>query len=101
MAKAMNDRVWREAPAEKVQATLRQAEIARVMEKTGSTRSDGLGQKVGGIDARTFMRWHQQYPGCWENKKFREDFLASNPQCRAPGYKAGGGALVFDMGRKS
>lgn len=101
MARAMNDRVWREASTEKAQSVLRQAEIARIMQKTGSLRSEGLGQKVGGIDTRTFMRWHQEHPGCWSDPSFRRQFLADNPQCRAPGYQPPSRGVVFDMGAKA
>jgi hypothetical protein len=101
MARAMNDRVWREASTEKAQAVLRQAEIARIMEKTGSIRSNGLGQRTGVIDARTFMRWDQEHKGCWSDPTFRRQFLADNPQCRAPGYNPKSRGVVFDMGAKA
>jgi hypothetical protein len=86
MAIGMRDRALREVSEEKAKSVLRQAEIARVMEQMGSARMEGLGQKIGGVDPRTFFRWEQQYPGCWRNKEFIREFLRDNPACRAPGY---------------
>jgi hypothetical protein len=86
-AKSVHDQVLRDVPKEKVQAVLRQAEIARVLEKTGSVKSDGLGQLIGRVDARTFMRWWQEHRGCWQDEGFIKEFLKDNPQCRAAGYR--------------
>lgn len=86
-AQALNDRVLREAPAEKVRAVLAQAQIGRALDTIGSFAVPGLGQRTGVIDMRTFLRWHQQHPGCWNDKGFREEFLRDNPQCAAKGYK--------------
>lgn len=83
---AQYERALREVPAEKARAVLRQAEIARVMEATGSARMEGLGQKIGGVDLRTFFRWEKEFPGCWRDKNFIREFLRDNPACRAPGY---------------
>lgn len=89
-AKALNDRVLRDVPMEKAMGVVRQAQIARVLEKTGSIRRDGLGQRTGVVDARTFFRFQQEFPGCWNDKGFRDEFLRDNPQCRAEGYKVRG-----------
>lgn len=86
-AQALNDRVFREVPAEKAKAVLNQAMIARVLEKTGSIRTEGVGQRVGIVDARTFFRFQQEFPGCWNDKGFRDEFLRDNPHLCAPGYK--------------
>ena len=87
----VRERALREVPQEKAQAVLRQAQIARVLQKTGSLKMNGLGQKIAGIDRRLFMRWHQQYPGCWSDKGFIREFLRDNPDVRAPGFKHGNG----------
>lgn len=97
----INDRVFREVPEEKARSVIRQAEIARIMEKSGSLNMNGLGQKIGGVDRRTFFRWHQQYPGCWSDKSFVREFLRDNENARAPGYKPGSQGKFFDMGAKS
>lgn len=82
----VNDRVLREVSSEKAQAVINQAMIARVMQKTGSLKMEGIGQKMGAIDARTFFRWQQQYPGCWKDPNFLQEMLRDNPAMRAPGY---------------
>jgi hypothetical protein len=83
----MNSKVLREVEEEKVKAVRNQALIARVMEKTGSLKMEGIGQKVGAIDIRTFMRWQQMHPGCWNDPTFREEMLRDNAHMRAPGYR--------------
>ena len=97
----INQKVWRDVEKEKAQAILRQAEIARVMEKTGSLKSDGLGQKIGAIDSRVFFRWWQEYHGCWQDEGFIREFLRDNPQCRAPGYAGPTGKPVISLGTKT
>jgi hypothetical protein len=86
-AKSIHDHVLRNVPAEKARAVLRQAELARAMELEGVVKSDGLGQKIGSIDSRTFMRWWQEFPGCWNDEGFIKKFLKDNPPCRAAGYR--------------
>lgn len=86
-ARDIHDIALRGVDREKVRAVLNQAKIARVMEQAGSVKVNGIGQKIAGIDPRTFFRWDQQFPGCWRNKEFVREFLRDNPQCRAPGYK--------------
>jgi hypothetical protein len=73
-------------PDEKVQADLRQAEIGRVLINEGAQQIEGVGQKLGTIDARIWHRWHQMHPGCWDDKQFRDEFFSDNPKCRAPGW---------------
>ena len=86
-AKSIHDRALRDVPAEKARAVLKQAEIARALELEGSIRHEGLGQKIGTIDARTFMRWHQQFQHCWSDPGFIKEFLKNNPCYRAAGYR--------------
>ena len=95
LRRAINDRVLRSVDDEKAKAVVRQAEIARVLEKTGSLRSEGLGQRIGAIDSRVFFRWWQQYRGCWQNEEFIKEFLRDNAQCRAPGYHGPTGKPVY------
>lgn len=99
--KGLNDRVLREVPDEKAKAVLDRASIARVLAAAGSVRRDGLGQRAGVVDARTFFRFHQQDPGCWNNKKFRDEFLGDNPHCRGQGYRPKASRKIFDMGAKT
>ena len=78
----------RNVPEEKARAIVRQAQLARAMELEGSVRTkEGLGQKIGSIDSRIFMRWWQEHQGCWMDEGFIKDFLKKNPECRAAGYR--------------
>lgn len=95
----MNDRILRDVPVEKARSVVKKAEIARILEKCGSIRTPGVGQRVGVVDARTFFRWHQENPGFWDHKQSRDRFLADNPQYCAQGYKPKPTPRVFDMGK--
>jgi hypothetical protein len=85
-AYGLHDYVLKNVDKEKARAVLNQARIARIMQQAGSVSINGIGQKIGSIDARTFFRWEQQLPGCWRNDEFRKEFLRDNPNARAPGY---------------
>lgn len=76
-----------EIPKEKVAADLRQAEIGRVLLKEGSTRMNGLGQKVAEIDPRLYFRMRQDFGDKYEEREWLSDFLADNPALCAPGYR--------------
>jgi hypothetical protein len=71
-------------PEEKIQAGLRQARIARVMQQAGSVYIPGIGQKKAEIDARLYFRMLHEF-GAEEN--WVDDLLADNPELVAPGYK--------------
>jgi len=43
---------------------------------------DGLGELKLTVPARTFFRWAQQYPGCWRDKGFVDEFHRDNVECR-------------------
>ena len=81
------DQALRNVPDEKAKGILERAKIARILQNAGSVRVPGLGQKIGTVDARTFMRHHQERPRCWDDKEYREEFLRDNPECRAAGYR--------------
>lgn len=72
---------------EKVKATLRQIRLAKVMREAGSLSIPGVGQLKAKIDARLFFRWHQEYPGCWNDEDFFKRMARDNPHILAPGYK--------------
>lgn len=86
-AKSVHDQVLRNVPAEKARAVLKQAEIARALQFEGEQKVDGLGQHIGRVDARTFMRWWQQYNGCWNDPAFIKEFLKNNKCYQAAGYR--------------
>ncbi len=84
---AMNAKVWREMPAEKARAAQEQTRIAQKLQAQGSVRINGLGQKMGSIDRRTYFRHQQENPGCWSDPGYAEQLLRDSPKLRAPGYQ--------------
>jgi hypothetical protein len=75
-------------PAEKARAEIAAAQIAKKLTAEGPQQLQrGVGQKIGEIDGRTYMRWQNEYPGCWDNAEFVRAFFQDNPQYRAPGWK--------------
>lgn len=68
---------------EKVQHQLNAAAAARVKTAFGGKRMvEGLGELKLSVPARTFFRWAQQYPGCWQDKGFIDEFHRDNEECR-------------------
>lgn len=44
---------------------------------------DGVGQKIASIPASAYHFWGQKLGyDCWNDKKFMQEFLRDNPQCR-------------------
>lgn len=77
-----------EVEKEKVEYALRASKIARINSQLIPTECiDGLGPKVASIDARTYFRWQQEHPGCWDDKTFMREFVRDNPETRTPGNK--------------
>lgn len=74
-------------PQEKIEANLRQARNARIMQQAGSLKVEGLGQKVAEIDARLYFRMQHDFG---HHEGWLDDFLADNPQLCAPGWKPRG-----------
>jgi len=52
---------------------------------------------VASIPPIVYMRWQLEYPGCWQDKGFMEEFLFDNPQCALPGYRPRAKRMFFDM----
>lgn len=88
--KEFEDEVLGRIPEEKVQVQLRQVENARIAQAIGSTRIEGLGQKIAEIDARLYFRMLHAFGG---EEGWLTDFLRDNPQLCAPGYKPKGNSL--------
>jgi len=84
-----------ELPEEKAKAKEIAAAIGRELTEDGSMYCDGLGQKMGSIDSRTYFRWNAMLPGCWNDKNFVSGFLLHNPQYCAPGYTTKRVAAAF------
>lgn len=83
---AINSQVKRSIESEKAQARAAQTQIARKLQSEGSRRVEGIGQKIGSIDRRTFFRLHQENPGCFQDAGFVDQLLRDSPKLRAPGY---------------
>ena len=99
-AAAIYDEVNAQLPSEKARALREMAATAKnISEGTNlPTSGDGRGQAVCSIPPIIYMRWQQEYPGCWKDKEFVAEFLYDNPQCKLPGYKPKAKAMIFHMG---
>ncbi len=98
LAAEITDAVNANLPREKDVAAKQMARTAaEVQDGLAPTSGDGRGQAVASIPPIIYMRWQQEYPGCWKDKGFIEEFLFDNPQCRLPGYKPRAKRTFFDM----
>ena len=84
---AINAKVKGELPAEKARAVEEQTRIAQKLQAEGSRHIEGLGQKIGTIDARTYFRHLQQYPDSMRDPTYIQELLRDSPKLCAPGYK--------------
>jgi len=76
-----------EVPKEKLRHYEDAAKTAAVERKLGipsdaRLKIEGIGQRKLHIPMRTFFRWNREYPGCWQNKQFVDEFYRDNPECR-------------------
>ena len=98
IAAEITDEVQAQLPAEKAKAAQQMLQTAKdVAAGLAPSSGDGRGQAVASIPPIVYMRWQQEYPGCWKDKGFVEEFLFDNPQCRLPGYRPRAKRLFFDM----
>jgi len=98
LAAEITDFVKANLPREKAVAEQQMAQTAaEVKQGLAPTSGDGRGQAVASIPPILYIRWQQEYPGCWKDKGFIEEFLFDNPQCRLPGYKPRAKRMYFDM----
>ena len=98
IAATITDEVNANLPREKAVAAQQMAATAKdVAAGLAPSSGDGRGQAVASIPPIVYMRWQQEYPGCWKDKGFVEEFLFDNPQCRLPGYRPRAKRLFFDM----
>jgi len=70
-------------PYEKKDIEERGKQIGKKLHDEGSLRIDGTGQKIAEIPLNLYIRWQQEFPGCWQDKGFVSAFLKDNPQFRA------------------
>lgn len=68
---------------EKVLAQQEMAAIKKAQEAMDFKTVDGLGQLSMVIPLNTYLRWHQQEEGCWNDKAFKREFYRDNPEVRA------------------
>jgi hypothetical protein len=100
LAAELTDAVNANLPREKFIAQKQMAQTAKEVKESPEaipTSGDGRGQAMASIPPIVYIRWQQEYPGCWTDKSFLEEFLADNPQCQLPGYKPRAKRLWFDM----
>ena len=66
--------------ASMVNAELRQQRIKAASDRLEAARGmvDGIGQHTMSIDFDSYIYWNQQLPGCWKDKRFREEFKRAN-----------------------
>lgn len=70
---------------EKMNYLVRQQMIREEMLEQGPRKTtDGLGQFMGTVDARTWFRWDREEPGCWSDPKWVDKFFKDNPEAAAP-----------------
>jgi len=70
-------------PHEKNDIIERGNKIGKELQNQGSLRIDGVGQMIAKIPLALYIRWQQEFPGCWQDKEFVESFLKDNPQFSA------------------
>lgn len=61
----------------------RMKENARLEAMTPRKTVEGLGQLVAIIDLQNYLRWDDAEKGCWNDKKFKAEYIRDNPDCRA------------------
>lgn len=98
LAAEITDEVKANLPQEKALAAQQMAQTAKeVKDGHAPTSGDGRGQAMASIPPIIYMRWQLEYPGCWGDKSFVEEFLFDNPQCQLPGYKPRAKRQFFNM----
>lgn len=98
LAAEITDEVKAQLPKEKARVERQMRQTAKeVAAGIVPTSGEGRGQAVASIPPLVYMRWQQEYPGCWRDKGFVEEFLFDNPQCRLPGYKPRPKRMFFHM----
>jgi len=80
-------KLWKMAeamlPAEKHDLKKRGDAVAKNLRETGPLRIDGVGQLMAKIPLALYIRWQQEFPGCWQDEGFTKAFLRDNPQFKA------------------
>jgi|SRR6478752_877450 len=98
LAAEITDLVKANLPREKAIAEKQMFQTQEdVKQGLAPTSGDGRGQAIASIPPILYLRWQMEYPGCWKDKGFMEEFLFDNPQCCLPGYKPRAKRMYFNM----
>lgn len=98
LAAEITDIVKANLPREKsIAARQMQQTASEVKQGLAPTSGDGRGQALLSVPPIIYMRWQQEYPGCWNDEQFCAEFAYDNPQCCLPGYKPRAKRRFFDM----
>jgi hypothetical protein len=62
-------------------------QIAAASQKNPSRMIEGVGQHRLRVDLEVYKYWQLRRPGCWNDKKFRDEFHRDNPECRVTSVK--------------
>jgi hypothetical protein len=86
-AKGLYDELQREIPREKVRHYLDAEKRIREEALTIKVKPfvDGLGMRKLSTPIRTWLRWKEEDPHFWEDKKNVDNFYKDNPECRGDG----------------
>jgi hypothetical protein len=66
--------------AKAVMAGLEQQRIKMANDALAQASIEGVGQHVMSIDADVYHAWEAIEPGCWSDKKWRDDFKKRHPE---------------------
>jgi len=98
LAAEITDEVNAHLPQEKAIAAQQMAQTAKEVKEGGApTSGDGRGQALLSVPPIVYMRWQQEYPGCWQDSEFCAEFGFDNPQCCLPGFKPRAKRQHFNM----
>lgn len=98
LAAELTDWTRAQLPSEKSRAEREMEQTAKdVADGLAPTSGEGRGQAMLSVPLIVHTRWQQEYPGCWQDKQFCEEFAFDNPRCCLPGFKPRAKKLYFDM----
>lgn len=84
---AMEQRFQATVPQEKATIERQGLEIGAQLRDEGGQAVEGVGQKMGEVPPRLYLRWIQHDPHFWKDEINVHKFFADNPQYCSPGWK--------------
>lgn len=71
--------------------TIKEEQWQITKRKAEDIKLSGLNKKGGfwpraSIHPRAYFRWERAYPGCWEDKRFMDEYLRDNPEADLQRY---------------